>query len=65
MNSMSSTLTRSLAMAVVTAAALGGCAMTCGARKCGASGMMQKCGACKGKCGACKAKKCAACGAQK
>ena len=59
MNSLSSTLTRTLASAVVTAAALGGCAMTCGARKCGASGMTQKCGACKVKCGACKAK-CAA-----
>lgn len=59
MNSLSSTLTRTLASAVVTAAALGGCAMTCGARKCGASGMTQKCGACKAKCGACKAK-CAA-----
>ena len=59
MNSLSSTLTRTLASAVVTAAALGGCAMTCGARKCGASGMTQKCGACKAKCGAYKAK-CAA-----
>jgi hypothetical protein len=46
MNSLSSTL----ASAVVTAAALSGCAMSCRAfsgRKCGAHGMMQKCGACK------------------
>ena len=56
MISLSSALSRTLASAVVTAAALGGCAMTCGAKKCGAGGMMHKCGACKAKCGACKAK---------
>lgn len=66
MNSLSSTLTKTLASAVVTAAALGGCAMSCRAcsgRKCGAHGMMQKCGACKANCGACKAK-CGACKAK-
>lgn len=63
MNSLSSTLARTLASAVVTAAALGGCSMMCGARKCGACSSMQKCGA--SKCGACKAKKCGACGAKK
>ena len=64
MSNLSSTLTRTLASAVVTAAALGGCAMTCGAKKCGAgSGMMHKCGGCKGGCGACKAK-CGACKAK-
>lgn len=59
MNSMSSTLTKALAMAVVTTAALGGCAMMCSAckgSKCGAKSSMQKCGACKAKCGACAAK---------
>ena len=62
MNSLSSTLARSLATAVVTAAALGGCSMMCGARKCGACSAVQKCGAakckakCKAKCGACAAK---------
>lgn len=64
MNSLSSTLARTLASAVVTAAALGGCAMMCGAKKCGAGASAQACGACKGKCGACKAK-CGACGAKK
>lgn len=67
MNSLSSTLTKTLASAVVTAAALGGCAMTCRSctgRKCGAQGMMHQCGACKAKCGACKAK-CGACAAKK
>ena len=66
MNSLSSTLSRTLATAVVTAAALGGCAMTCRGctgRKCGAQTTAQKCGACKAKCGAVKAK-CGACGAQ-
>jgi len=59
MNSLSSTLTKALAMAVVTTAALGGCAMMCGAcksGKCGAKSSMPKCGACKAKCGACAAK---------
>lgn len=59
MNSLSSTLTKTLAMAVVTTAALGGCAMACRActgNKCGAKSTMQKCGACKAKCGACAAK---------
>ena len=68
MNSLSSTLARSLATAVVTAAALGGCSMMCGARKCGACSAMQKCGAakCKAKCGAAKCKaKCGACAAKK
>lgn len=63
MNSLSTTLARTLASAVVTAAALGGCSMMCGARKCGSCTAMQKCGA--SKCGACKAKKCGACGAKK
>lgn len=60
MNNLSSTISKTLASAVVTAAALGGCAMACRActgRKCGAQSAMQKCGACKAKCGACGAKK--------
>jgi hypothetical protein len=60
MQSLSSTLSKSLASAVVTAAALGGCAMTCracGSRKCAAQAAAQKCGACKAKCGACAGKK--------
>lgn len=60
MTSLSSTLTRTLASAVVTAAALGGCSMMCRActgRKCSAQTAAQKCGACKAKCGACGAKK--------
>lgn len=60
MNSLSSTLTRTLASAVVTAAALGGCSMMCGARKCGGCSAMQKCAASK-----CAANKCAACKAKK
>ncbi len=64
MYSLSSTLTRTLASAVVTAAALGGCAMTCRAQKCGTGAMMQKCGACKAKCGTCKPK-CGACAVKK
>ncbi len=63
MNSLSTTLARTIASAVVTAAALGGCSMICGARRCGGCSAMQKCGA--SKCGACKAKKCGACGAKK
>jgi hypothetical protein len=61
------TLSRTLASAVVTAAALGGCSMMCRActgRKCGAQGVAQQCGACKAKCGACKAK-CGACSSKK
>jgi hypothetical protein len=58
MNTLSSTLTRALASAVVTAAALGGCAMTgCAGNKCGTKASVQKCGACKPKCGACGGKK--------
>ena len=57
MNSLSSTLARTLASAVVTAAALGGCAMMCGAKKCGASAVAPACGASKAKCGACGVKK--------
>lgn len=60
MLTLSSSLTKTLASAVVTAAALGGCAMNCracGGSKCGATSTMQKCGACKAKCGACSAKK--------
>lgn len=63
MSHLSSRLSLSLAAAVVTTAALGGCAMSgcraCGA-KCGTKSSMSKCGACKAKCGACKAK-CGAC----
>lgn len=61
MNSLSATLARTLASAVVTAAALGGCAMTCGAKRCGVSASASSCGACSARCGACKAK----CGAKK
>lgn len=64
MSTLSIQLTKALASAVVTAAALGGCAMMCGAKKCGAGASAQACGACKGKCGACKGK-CGACGAKK
>ena len=66
MNSLSQTLAKALAGAVVTASALGGCAMACRActgSKCGAKSSMHKCGACKAKCGACKAK-CGACKAK-
>ena len=54
---------RGLLLIGIAAAALGGCSMMCGARKCGGCSAMQKCGA--SKCGACKAKKCGACGAKK
>lgn len=67
MTSLSSRLSLSLAAAVVTTAALGGCAMACracGGAKCGSSKSMHKCGAGMKKCGACKAK-CGACGAKK
>lgn len=58
MHSLSSILNRTLACAVVTAAALGGCAMTCRGNSAGGCGaQMQKCGACKAKCGACGAKR--------
>lgn len=56
MNTMSASLSRVLATAVVTAAALNGCAMMC--KACGAKqGSMQKCGGAKAKCGACGGKK--------
>ena len=77
MNTLASQLSRSLAAAVVTVAALAGCANTgcrarcniaagaCGGKKCGACGA-KKCGACAAKkCGACGAKKCGACAAKK
>jgi hypothetical protein len=57
MNKLSTSLARTLAGAVVTAAAVSGCAMTCRAcmgRRCGAQAAMQKCGACKAR-GACQA----------
>ncbi|MGE0099375.1 MAG: hypothetical protein AB7S86_13600 [Hydrogenophaga sp.] len=59
MSSLSSRLSLSLAAAVVTTAALGGCAMACRAcgAKCGTSKTMPKCSACKAKCGACAPKK--------
>jgi len=56
MHTLSSSLSRVLASAVVTAAALSGCAMMCSA--CGAKqGATQKCGGSKAKCGACGGKK--------
>jgi hypothetical protein len=64
MTSLASTLSKTLASAVLTAAALGGCGMmcrACGGRKCGAQATAATCGACSAKCGACKAK----CGAKK
>ncbi len=71
MSSLSATLSKTVASAVVTAAALSGCGMMCRAcssRKCGAQATAAKCGACGAKCGAkcgaCKAK-CGACGAKK
>lgn len=60
MSSLSSRLSLSLAAAVVTTAALSGCAMACRAcgAKCGpAKKSMSKCSACKAKCGACAPKK--------
>lgn len=76
MNTLASQLSRSLAAAVVTAAALSGCAGpgcrarcnvaagACSGKKCGACST-KKCGACAAKkCGACAAKKCGACGAK-
>lgn len=64
---LSSTLAKALTLAVVSATALSGCAMMCGActgRKCSAT-TSQKCGGCKGACKAkCKAK-CGACGGKK
>lgn len=59
MQGLSSMLAKTLASAVVTTAALSGCAMMCGAcagRKCSAQAT-QKSGACKAKCGACGGKK--------
>lgn len=59
MSTLSSRLSLSLAAAVVTTAALGGCAMACRAcgARCGSTKTMSKCSACKAKCGACAAKK--------
>lgn len=68
-HSLSTSLARSLAVAVVTGAALGGCAMmpcrACSGRKC-AGQSMSKCGGCKAGCGAAKVKAggCGACGAR-
>lgn len=65
MSRLSTTLGKTLASAVVTAAALGGCSMmcrACGSRKCGATASASKCGGCKA---GCAAKKCGACGAKK
>lgn len=67
MNQLSSKIAKTLASAVVTAAALSGGAFAagCSGTKCGPKSSMAKCGACKAKkmktkCGACKAK----CGAK-
>jgi hypothetical protein len=69
MNSLALDLSRTLAAAVVTAAALAGCAGgACRARCSTSAGACsgKKCGACAAKkCGACSAKKCGACGAKK
>lgn len=69
MNSLSTQLARTLATAVVTAAALGGCAQSGCRARCNVSAGAcsgKKCGACSAKkCGACSAKKCGACGAKK
>lgn len=58
MNHLSSRIAKTLASAVVTAAALSGNAMAagCAGAKCGPKQSMAKCGACKAKCGACKPK---------
>ena len=65
MSSLSATLSKTLASAVVTAAALSGCGMMCRAcssRKCGgAQAPSARCGACGAKCGACAAQ----CGTKK
>ena len=65
MSSLSATLSKTLASAVVTAAALSGCGMMCRAcssRKCGgAQATSAQCGACGAKCGACAAQ----CGTKK
>lgn len=62
MNHLSSKIAKTLASAVVTAAALSGGAFAagCAGTKCGPKTSMAKCGSCKAKCGACKAK----CGAK-
>jgi len=61
MNDLSSILSKTVATAIVTAAALSGNVMAagCAGAACGAKQNMSKCGACKAKCGACKPK-CAA-----
>lgn len=58
MNHLSSRIAKTLASAVVTAAALSGNVMAagCAGAKCGPKQSMAKCGACKAKCGACKPK---------
>ncbi|OGB84681.1 MAG: hypothetical protein A2535_00555 [Burkholderiales bacterium RIFOXYD2_FULL_59_8] len=65
MNNLSSKIAKTIASAVVTAAALSGNVMAagCASAKCGPKQSMSKCGACKAKCGACKAK-CGACAAK-
>lgn len=78
MTSLSIELSRTLAAAVVTAAALAGCAnpgcrarcstasSACSGKKCGACAAKKKCGACGAKkCSPCAAKKCGACAAKK
>jgi len=54
MNHLSSKIAKTLASAVVTAAALSGGAFAagCAGTKCGPKSSMAKCGACKAKCGA-------------
>ena len=54
MNQLSSKIAKTLASAVVTAAALSGGAFAagCAGTKCGPKSSMAKCGACKAKCGA-------------
>jgi len=61
MNHLSSKIAKTLASAVVTAAALSGGAFAagCAGTKCGPKSSMAKCGACKAKCGA-TAPQCAA-----
>jgi hypothetical protein len=56
MNHLSSTIAKTIASAVVTAAALSGNVMAagCAGAKCGPKTNMAKCGACKAKCGAAK-----------
>lgn len=66
MSTLSASLSKTLALAIVSAAAVSGCGTMCRActsKKCGGSMSASKCGGCKASCGA-KAKKAGCCGAK-